>query len=75
VGIGGIVTENVNTSVSGLSITTKTVIAGLGGRPITKTSLHKLFSDAIEGTLEQLTFLDLDKELVEREIIREGAPQ
>ena len=73
VGIGGIVTENIASSIAGLDIESQTVIAGLGGRPITKTSLHTLFSDAITGNLDSLSFLDLDRELVEREILREGA--
>jgi pyruvate ferredoxin oxidoreductase alpha subunit len=73
VGIGGIVTENISTSIAGLDIEANTVIAGLGGRPITKTSLHKLFASAIAGELGSLTFLDLDQELVDREILREGA--
>ena len=71
-GIGGIVTENINTSIADLRIEKNTVIAGLGGRPITMNSLHQLFSDAINGKLESLTFLDLDRELVSREILREG---
>jgi pyruvate ferredoxin oxidoreductase alpha subunit len=73
VGIGGIVTENISTSIADFDIESNTVIAGLGGRPITKTSLHKLFASAIAGELGSLTFLDLDQELVDREILREGA--
>jgi len=72
VGIGGIVTENVKTSIEGFGINTVTVIAGLGGRPITKTSLADLFGKAMAGSLAPLSFLDLDQELVDREIIREG---
>ena len=34
VGIGGIVANNVRTAVAGLAIDVRTVIAGLGGRPI-----------------------------------------
>ena len=75
VGIGGIATENINTSLAGLDIEKNTVIAGLGGRPITKASLHTLFDKAINGELAPLTFLDLDQELVEREILREGVGQ
>lgn len=73
VGIGGIVTENISAAIAGLGIESHTVIAGLGGRPITMSSLHTLFADAIAGKLNSLTFLDLDKELVDREILREGA--
>jgi len=72
VGIGGIVIENIKSSIAGLGIDAKSVIAGLGGRPITKTSLADLFARAISNSLPELTFLDLDQELVDREIIREG---
>ncbi|MEV0743171.1 pyruvate ferredoxin oxidoreductase [Streptomyces sp. NPDC050549] len=70
VGIGGIVSANVRTALSGIHLDGHTVIAGLGGRPITKESLHRLFDDAVAGRLEQLTFLDLNTELVERELER-----
>ncbi|WP_416961333.1 pyruvate ferredoxin oxidoreductase [Streptomyces sp. Agncl-13] len=70
VGIGGIVSANVRTALSGIHLDGHTVIAGLGGRPITKESLHRLFDDAVAGRLEQLTFLDLNTELVERELAR-----
>ncbi|MEV0486732.1 pyruvate ferredoxin oxidoreductase [Streptomyces sp. NPDC050508] len=70
VGIGGIVSANVRTALSGIRLDGHTVVAGLGGRPITKESLHRLFDDAVAGRLEQLTFLDLNTELVERELAR-----
>ncbi|MDP1720444.1 MAG: transketolase C-terminal domain-containing protein [Candidatus Nanopelagicaceae bacterium] len=73
VGVGGIVAENIKSAISGLDSTVYTVIAGLGGRPITKTSLEVLFNQGVADSLEPLTFLDLEKEVVEREIIREGA--
>lgn len=73
VGIGGIVSENIKESISGLGITAYSVIAGLGGRPILKTSLDTLFNKGVADALEPLVFLDLEKEVVEREIIREGA--
>ena len=50
-----------------------TVIAGLGGRPITKASLRGLFRDADDDGLEPLTFLDLDRDLVDRELARMSA--
>jgi pyruvate ferredoxin oxidoreductase alpha subunit len=70
VGIGGIVSANVRTALSGIQLDGHTVVAGLGGRAITKASLHRLFDEAIAGRLGQLTFLDLDTELVEREMAR-----
>ena len=71
VGIGGIVIENVRTSLRGSSIKDYTVIAGLGGRPITKDSLRKYFDRACVDGVEELTFLDLDQELADSEILRE----
>jgi pyruvate ferredoxin oxidoreductase alpha subunit len=71
VGIGGIVSENVRMALAGLPIHNYSVIAGLGGRPITKASLHLLFEKALRDQLKPLTFLDLDQELVDRELIRE----
>jgi pyruvate ferredoxin oxidoreductase alpha subunit len=70
VGAGGIVGQNVRLALSGLPIRVYDVVAGLGGRPITKTSLHGLFADALADRLGRLSFLDLDWELVERELQR-----
>jgi pyruvate ferredoxin oxidoreductase alpha subunit len=70
IGIGGIVSLNVRIALSGQPQPVHTVIAGLGGRPITKDSLRRLFRDAATGGLHQLTFLDLDMGLVERELQR-----
>lgn len=71
VGIGGIVIENVRTSLRGSSIKDYTVIAGLGGRPITKDSLRTYLNRACVDEVEELTFLDLDQELADSEILRE----
>lgn len=71
VGIGGIVSSMVRSAVRGEGITCYEVVAGLGGRPITKASLHQLFEQAGADQLEFLTFLDLDRDLVDRELERE----
>lgn len=73
VGIGGIVSSNVRTALAGQPTANYTVVAGLGGRPIGKASLHALFEQAARDELEPLTFLDLDHELVERELARARA--
>ena len=73
VGIGGIVTANVHMALAGVELHGYTVIAGLGGRPITKSSLHGLFAEAIADRLEPLTFLDMDWGVVNRELERMGA--
>jgi pyruvate ferredoxin oxidoreductase alpha subunit len=70
IGIGGIVSLNVRIALSGQPQPVHTVIAGLGGRPITKDSLRRLFREAATGGLHPLTFLDLDMGLVERELQR-----
>jgi pyruvate ferredoxin oxidoreductase alpha subunit len=70
VGIGGIVSANVHMAMERSRIEYSTVIAGLGGRAVTKTSLHRLFDDAIAGRLTPLTFLDLDEGLVAGELRR-----
>ncbi|TWD84584.1 pyruvate ferredoxin oxidoreductase alpha subunit [Kribbella amoyensis] len=70
VGIGGIVSANVRMALAGVQAHGYTVIAGLGGRAITKDSLRRLCADAIADRLEPLTFLDLNQDLVERELHR-----
>jgi pyruvate ferredoxin oxidoreductase alpha subunit len=70
-GIGGIVSQNVHSALEGSGAQVHTAIAGLGGRPITKASLHRLLDAAINGRLNNaITFLDLNRELVERELER-----
>jgi pyruvate ferredoxin oxidoreductase alpha subunit len=72
VGLGGIVGQNVRLALSGLESSVYDVVAGLGGRAITKRSLHRLVSDVEVGVLQpdRLTFLDMDWGLVERELQR-----
>ncbi|RPI17023.1 MAG: pyruvate ferredoxin oxidoreductase [Lysobacterales bacterium] len=71
VGLGGIVSNNVSASYPGSPDDVHTVVAGLGGRAITRASLRRVFTEAIEGRLEHVTFLDLDHKLVERVLARE----
>ena len=71
VGIGGILASDVRKSLSRLPIDVYTVIAGLGGRAITKKSLHALFRKAEQDGLDSLTFLDLDWGVVNRQLERE----
>ncbi len=49
------------------------VVAGLGGRAITKASLHQMLADAAAGRLGQLTFLDLHQDIVEADLARTEA--
>ena len=73
VGVGGIVSANVRMALAGIHLHGYTVIAGLGGRPITKASLRGLLADAVADRLEPLTFLDMDWDVVNRELERIGS--
>jgi pyruvate ferredoxin oxidoreductase alpha subunit len=72
-GVGGILSENVQTALPHGAARVHTVIAGLGGRAITMSALVALLEEAAEDRLEQMRFLDLDVELVERELERTRA--
>jgi len=71
VGLGGVVAANVAGAYHGHDADVHTVIAGLGGRAITRESLHKLLEAGIAGKLERITFLDLDEAMVQRALERE----
>ena len=71
VGVGGIVAINVRLALDGTGQPVRTLIAGLGGRAITKTSLARAFQQGMADQLEAMTFLDLDQALVERVLERE----
>ncbi len=66
-GSGGIVTADVRAALVGRSAHISTVVAGLGGRAVTKKSLRGLLQ---ADELGPLTFLDLDTGLVDRELAR-----
>ena len=69
-GFGGVLSTDVAMALSGLPIPVATVVAGLGGRIITKASLQRVFAAAAGGETPQLTFLDLNEKLVEGELAR-----
>ena len=71
VGIGGILSTDVRMALSGLHPHIYTVVAGLGGRTIARNSLHILFRKAEQDVLEALTFLDLDWNVVDKQLARE----
>ena len=72
-GVGGIVAADVRLALHTSHLPCYTVVAGLGGRPITRSSLREVFADAIHDRLDELTFLDLDREAVTRELGRMAA--
>jgi pyruvate ferredoxin oxidoreductase alpha subunit len=77
-GAGGIVTADLRTALAAADgrppreqdTIISTVIAGLGGRAITRRSLRDMIASAARGALPALSFLDLDTGLVERELAR-----
>jgi pyruvate ferredoxin oxidoreductase alpha subunit len=71
VGIGGILATDVRMAMSGSGVPGHTVVAGLGGRAITRRSLRELFARGLRGELEPLTFLDLDWAAVNKQLERE----
>ncbi|MCD8340376.1 MAG: pyruvate ferredoxin oxidoreductase [Burkholderiales bacterium] len=70
-GVGGVVTDDVIRATRGLNLEIYSVIAGLGGRPITVDGLRKVFLKAKAGDLDELYFMDLDKEIVDKQLARE----
>ncbi len=74
-GTGGIVAHDVAHAIEGLGLDDLTLIAGLGGRPITIASLRRYLIDAMDNQVERLTFLDLETETVTRELVKERALQ
>ena len=69
-GLGGIVVGGVRMALRGLTTPIYTIIAGLGGRPITKASLHRAFGEAVADEFDDPHFLDLDWEIIDRELAR-----
>jgi pyruvate ferredoxin oxidoreductase alpha subunit len=70
VGIGGIVSTDVRMALAGEGPVVYTLIAGLGGRAITRNSLRDVFLKAHKDALERLVFLDLRHEVVHDQIGR-----
>ena len=71
VGCGGVLSEDVMLALRATDTKIYSVIAGLGGRAITRDSLKKVFTGAVDGTLEDFSFMDLDEDLVNRQLERE----
>ncbi len=72
-GLGGVLASNVRMAMQRTTVPVATVIAGLGGRPITMAALEKILAAAAEDVLPEVTFLDLDHGVVEQEMARARA--
>jgi pyruvate ferredoxin oxidoreductase alpha subunit len=65
-GVGGVVTADLRAATGDTPLWT--VVAGLGGRPVTSTALRAMLTDLHSGWLEPLSFLDLDTERIRQEL-------
>jgi pyruvate ferredoxin oxidoreductase alpha subunit len=72
VGLGGQLANDVDSALRNLSPAPQlhSVVAGLGGRPITRPSLHRVFRQAMVQPWEGTHFLDLHERVVASEIHR-----
>ncbi len=70
IGFGGVLATDVALVVQGSNSKVFSVVAGLGGRAITRRSLEDLLAQSARGDLKSLTFLDLDGAAVDRERAR-----
>jgi pyruvate ferredoxin oxidoreductase alpha subunit len=67
-GLGGVLASNIRMALRGHTTPVYTVIAGLGGRAITCSSLANVFRRAALDNLEDLTFLDLNWDAVHKQL-------
>jgi pyruvate ferredoxin oxidoreductase alpha subunit len=70
-GMGGMLSTDVRTALSDTGIPAFGIIAGLGGRAITKASLRRLFENVEAGAIEPLSFLDLNLALIQKHADRQ----
>ena len=73
VGIGGIVANNVRMALQNSPVQVHSVIGGLGGRPITRSNLRRMFEKGIKDELNITHFHDINMDVVNRELAREKA--
>ncbi len=72
-GMGGVLATDVAMSAPWLGQRLVTVVAGLGGRPITRRGIEDVIERARRDDLAPLTFLDLDEGVIARERARMSA--
>jgi pyruvate ferredoxin oxidoreductase alpha subunit len=70
IGMGGVLANNVDLALRNMAGAPQvhSVIAGLGGRPITRSSLHKVLRRAFVQPWEGSHFLDLNETVVAKEL-------
>ena len=70
-GMGGPLAMNVRMALQDFPLRVHSVIGGLGGRPITRVNLRRMFEKGIRDELEEPHFHDIRQDVVERELARE----
>jgi pyruvate ferredoxin oxidoreductase alpha subunit len=73
VGSGSVLGADVRLTLADAACVVHDVVAGLGGRPVTRDLVRRLLTDAPSGALSsrELTFADLDHAVAARELERE----
>jgi pyruvate ferredoxin oxidoreductase alpha subunit len=71
-GAGGIVTADLRPAAPA-GVPVSTVVAGLGGRPVTGAALRRMLREAVAGEQPPMSFLDLDNDLVAQELTYSAA--
>jgi pyruvate ferredoxin oxidoreductase alpha subunit len=74
IGMGGQLANNVDLALRNTASAPQvhSVVAGLGGRPITRRSLHRVFRQAAAAPWEGMHFLDLNEEIITTELQHVG---
>jgi len=70
VGIGGILAGDVRMALGGLPARVYSVVGGLGGRPITRDNLRRMFDKGVRDELEEPHFHDIRMDVIRRELER-----
>jgi pyruvate ferredoxin oxidoreductase alpha subunit len=75
VGMGGVIASEIHMATVSIDLKISSGIGGMGGRTITKKSLHKIIESAMQGDLDSEVFLDLEGTTVVRELRRQQEGQ
>ncbi len=73
VGMGGILAMNLRMALQDLPVKVHSVIGGLGGRPITRDNLCRMFEKGVRDELNDPHLHDINMDVVNRELERERA--
>ncbi len=70
VGMGGILGGDVRMALANLPVRIYSAVGGLGGRPITRSNLRRMFDKGVRDELEEPHFHDLNMDVIRRELDR-----